>query len=194
MVPGGALASDGTQWLPAKPGFLFPVRALARVFRGKYLAGLQQAFARGALRFAGGVAGLADPTAFRQFLATLRAHDWVVYAKPPFGGPEQVLEYLGRSTHRVALSNDRLVRLEAGQVRFRWRDSAHANRVKTMTLPADEFLRRFLLHVLPSGFVRIRHFGFLATRTATAKLARCRTLLSAGPPPAPSPWPRSCSA
>ncbi len=186
VVPGGALTHEGARWRPAKRGFLFPVQALARVFRGKYLAGLRQAFERGELRVAGGVAGLADPTAFGQFLATLRAHDWVVYAKPPFGGPEQVLEYLGRYTHRVAISNDRLVPLEAGQVRFRWKDYAQGNRVKTMTLPAEEFLRRFLLHVLPVGFVRIRHFGFLANRGRTVKLARCRALLAARPPEAPA--------
>jgi hypothetical protein len=189
VVTGGALTRDGARWLPAKRGFLFPVRALARVFRAKYLAGLRRAFARGTLRFAGSVAGLADPTAFDQFLAALRAHDWVVYAKPPFGGPAQVLEYLGRYTHRVAISNDRLLSVDAGQVRFRWKDYARGSRLKTMTLPADEFLRRFLLHVLPGGFVRIRHFGLLANRGRTVKLARCRALLAAVPqaPPAPEP-------
>lgn len=186
VVPGGALTRDGARWLAAKPGFLFPVRALARVFRGKYLAGLRRAFDRQELRVAGGVAGLADPTAFGQFLATLRAQDWVVYAKPPFAGPAQVLEYLGRYTHRVALANERLISLAQGRVRFRWRDYARGNRLKTMTLPADEFLRRFLLHVLPAGFVRIRHFGLCANRGRTAKLARCRELLAAGPPPAPA--------
>ena len=186
VVPGGALARDRTQWLPSKPGFLFPVRALARVFRGKYLDGLRQAFERQALRFAGSVAGLADPQAFGAFLATCRATDWVVYAKPPFAGPAQVLEYLGRYTHRVAISNERLVSVAEGQVRFRWKDYARGHRLKTMTLPAEEFLRRFLLHVLPGGFVRIRHFGFLATRGRTAKLARCRALLTAGPPTAPA--------
>jgi hypothetical protein len=190
VVPGGALARDRTTWRPAKPGFLFPVRALAQVFRGKYLAGLQQAFARGGLRFADGTADLAAPAAFAAFVGTLRAHDWVVYAKPPFAGPAQVLEYLGRYTHRVALSNDRLLSVDAGQVRFRWRDYAHGNRPKTLTLSAEEFLRRFLLHVLPSGFVRIRHFGFLANRGRTAKLARCRALLAAvssEPPAAAEP-------
>jgi len=191
VVPGGALARDRTTWLPAKPGFLFPVRALARVFRGKYLAGLQRAFHRQVLRFAGSVAPLAEPVAFRELLAALRTQDWVVYAKPPFAGPTQVLEYLGRYTHRVAISNDRLVSVDAGQVRFRWKDYAHGNRVKTMTLPAEEFLRRFLLHVLPAGFVRIRHFGFCANRGRTAKLARCRDLLGAVPlpeaPAAPEP-------
>jgi len=184
VVPGGALAQDRMQWLPTKPGFLFPVRALAAVFRGKYLTGLQQAFDRQALRFAGSVAGLADPAVFLAFLATLRASAWVVYAKPPFAGPAQVLAYLGRYTHRVAIANDRLVSVDADQVRFRWKDYAHGNRVKTMTLPAEEFLRRFLLHVLPGGFVRIRHFGFLANRNRSAKLARCRALLAV-PPPAP---------
>jgi len=151
---------------------------------------LRRAINRGTLRFAGSVAPLAEPPAFGQFLATLRAHDWVVYAKPPFAGPTQVLEYLGRYTHRVAISNDRLVGVDAGQVRFRWKDYARGNRVRTMTLSADEFLRRFLLHVLPAGFVRIRHFGFLANRGRTAKLARCRALLAAGPltaPPGPEP-------
>jgi Putative transposase len=132
------------------------------------------------------VAGLAEPAAFGQFLATLRAHDWVVYAKPPFAGPAQVLEYLGRYTHRVAISNDRLVSGDADQVRFHWKDYARGSRIKTMALPADEFLRRFLLHVLPAGFVRIRHFGLLANRGRTAKLARCRALLAVGPPPAPA--------
>lgn len=186
VVPGGALARDGTRWRPAKRGFLFPVRALARVFRGKYLAGLQQAFNQEALRFAGGVTPLAEPGAFRQFLTTLRAAAWVVYAKPPFAGPTQALEYLGRYTHRVAISNDRLVNVEAGQVRFRWKDYARGNRVKTMALPAEEFLRRFLLHVLPAGFVRIRHFGLLANRGHAAKLARCRALLAARPPETPA--------
>lgn len=186
VVTGGALTRDGARWLPAKRGFLFPVRALARVFRGKYLDGLRQACARGELRFADSAAGLAEPAAFRQFLATLRTQDWVVYAKPPFGGPEQVLEYLGRYTHRVAISNERLVSVDQGVVRFRWKDSVRGNRRKTMALPAQEFLRRFLLHVLPGGFVRIRHFGLLANRGHTAKLARCRALLAALPPPVPA--------
>ena len=187
LVLGGALARDRTRWLPATPGFLFPVRALAQVFRGKYLAGLRQAFTRQQLRFAGSVTDLAEPAAFAAFVATCRATDWVVYAKPPFAGPAQVLEYLGRYTHRVAISNDRLVRGADGQVRFRWTDYAHGDRVKTMTLPAAEFLRRFLLHVLPGGFVRIRHCGFLANRGRTAKLAQCRALLAVPPSPPPIP-------
>jgi hypothetical protein len=186
VVTGGALTRDGSRWCPAKPGFLFPVRALAEVFRGKYLTGLRRAFARGELRFAGSVAGLQDPPAFAAFLATLRAHDWVVYAKVPFAGPAQVLEYLGRYTHRVALSNDRLVSLEEGLVRFRWKDYADGDRVKVMALPAEEFLRRFLLHVVPDGFVRIRHFGLLANRGRAAKLARCRELLAAVAPTGPA--------
>jgi hypothetical protein len=187
VAPGGALARRGSRWLPAKPGFLFPVRALARVFRGKYLAGLRAAFDRQALRFAGRVAGLAEPAAFAAFLARCRTTDWVVYAKPPFAGPAQVLEYLGRYTHRVAISNDRLVSVANGQVRFRWKDYAHGHRVKTMTLSAEEFLRRFLLHILPDRFVRIRHFGFLANRGRRAKLARCRQLLAVPPAPPPDP-------
>ena len=186
LVLGGALARDRSRWLPAKPGFLFPVRALARVFRGKYLAGWRQACARGELRFAGSVAGLAEPAAFAAFLATCRATDWVVYAKPPFAGPTQALEYLGRYTHRVAISNDRLLSVD-DQVRFRWKDYAHGSRLKLMTLSAEEFLRRFLLHILPDRFVRIRHFGVLANRDRRAKLARCRQLLAVPPAPPPAP-------
>ncbi|HZD03674.1 MAG TPA: IS91 family transposase, partial [Longimicrobiales bacterium] len=187
VVPGGALSRAGARWISAKPGFLFPVRALAEGFRGKYLAGLRHAFERQALRFAGSVTGLAEPGAFRTFCATLYAQDWVVYAKPPFAGPAQVLEYLGRYTHRVAISNERLLRVTDGQVRFRWKDYAHGRHLKTMTLAAEEFLRRFLLHILPGGFVRIRHFGFLANRGRRAKLAVCRTLLAAAPPATPPP-------
>ena len=189
VVPGGALARDRASWRPAKPGFLFPVRALARVFRGKYLAGLQRAFAQGELRFAGSVAPLTEAPAFAAFVATCRTTDWVVYAKPPFAGPAQVLAYLGPYTHRVAISNHRLVSVDDGHVRFRWTDYAHGHRMKTMTLPAAEFLRRFLLHVLPGGFVRIRHFGFLANRGRTAKLVRCRALLAVPPPVAAGPEP-----
>jgi hypothetical protein len=157
------------------------------VFRGKYLAALQRAFTTGQLVFAGSVAGLADPTAFAAWLAALRQHAWVVYAKRPFGGPTQVLEYLGRYTHRVALSNERLVRHADGVVHFRWKDYADGARVKVMALAAEEFIRRFLLHIVPGGFVRIRHFGFLANRTRRAKLARCRALLDTSPAPPTSP-------
>ncbi|PYN12718.1 MAG: IS91 family transposase, partial [Candidatus Rokuibacteriota bacterium] len=173
-------------WIAAPPSFLFPVRALARVFRGKYLQALHRAFTAGKLRFAGALAALADPAAFATWLRDLRQQDWVVYAKRPLAGPTQVLEYLGRYTHRVAISNERLVSHTDGVVRFRWRDYADGDRVKIMTLAAEEFIRRFLLHVVPDGFVRIRHFGFLANRTRRAKLARCRALLAQPPAPAAS--------
>jgi Putative transposase/Transposase zinc-binding domain len=182
-VTGGALTADGTRWIPARPSFLFPVRALAKVFRGRYLARLQQAFDRGQLHLTGGVASLAEPAAFAAWLANLRRSAWVVYCKPPFAGPEHVLAYLGRYPHRVALSNDRLVALADGRVRFRWRDYADGDRVKVMDLEVDEFLRRFLLHIVPDHFVRIRHFGRLANRRRTAALARCRDLLAQSPPP-----------
>ena len=171
-MPGGALAQDGARWIAAPPSFLFPVRALARVFRGKYLQALHRAFTAGKLRFAGALAALADPAAFATWLRDLRQQDWVVYAKRPLAGPTQVLEYLGRYTHRVAISNERLVSHTDGVVRFRWRDYADGDRVKIMTLAAEEFIRRFLLHVVPGGFVRIRHFGFLANRPRAAPSSR----------------------
>ncbi|HET9362858.1 MAG TPA: IS91 family transposase [Vicinamibacterales bacterium] len=177
LVTGGALAADGSRWIAGRSSFLFPVRALSTVFRAKYLAGLQHAGAAGQLTFAGGTADLLDPPVFRRFLGQLRAVDWIVYAKRPFAGPEQVLDYLGRYTHRVALSNDRLVHHRDGQVGFRWKDYADHNRVKVMALEADEFLRRFLVHVVPRGFMRIRHFGLLANRTRRDRLRRCRLLL-----------------
>jgi len=187
VVPGGALSPDGTRWIAAPPGFLFPVRALAQVFRGKYLAALQRAFTTSKLVFAGSVAGLAEPAAFAAWLADLRQHAWVVYAKRPFGGPTQVLEYLGRYTHRVAISNERLVSHADGAVHFRWKAYADGAQVKVMALAAEEFIRRFLLHVVPGGFVRIRHFGFLANRGRRAKLARGRALLGSSPSPAEAP-------
>jgi hypothetical protein len=181
LVTGGGLTLDGQRWISTRAGFLFPVRALSKVFRGKFLAGLRQLRAQQALRFAGKSAPLADEHCWSSWLHDLRTRDWVVYAKPPFGGPERVLKYLSRYTHRIAIANHRLVSIEDGVVRFRWRDYAHHNQVKVMALPATEFLRRFLLHVVPSGFMRIRHFGLLANRNRTAKLARCRSLLA--PPP-----------
>lgn len=188
IVTGGALAPDGARWIPAHPGFLFPVRALAEVFRGRFLAGLHRAFARGDLHLTGSLATYAEPAAFAHWLAALRHPAWVVYCKPPFAGPDHVLAYLGRYTHRVALSNDRLLDLTEDRVRFRWRDYADGNRVKVMELAVDEFLRRFLLHVVPDGFVRIRHFGLLANRRRAANLARCRQLLAQPPlPPAEPP-------
>ena len=185
LVTGGALTRDGTRWLPARPGFLFPVRALAQVFRGRFLAGLRRGFSRSALHFTGGIATLAAPAVFDAWLAELRQQAWVVYCKPPFAGPDHVLAYLGRYTHRVAISNDRLLALADGRVRFRWRDYADGDRVKAMELDAEEFLRRFLLHIVPDRFVRIRHFGLLANRRRTTSLARCRALLDQPPPPAP---------
>ena len=182
LVTGGALAPDRARWMAGRSSFLFPVRALSRVFRAKSLAGLQRAFDAGQLAFAGGTAALADRRAFIALLARLRAVDWVVYAKRPFAGPEQVLAYLGRYTHRVALSNDRLVEHRDRCVRFHWKDYTDHDRGKVMTLEAEEFLRRFLLHVVPRGFMRIRHFGLLANRTRRGTLARCRDILGQSPP------------
>ena len=192
LVTGGALAEAGAQWIAGRSSFLFPVRALSPVFRVKYLAALQRAFDAGQLTFTDGTADLADRRTFTGFLGHLRATDWIVYAKRPFAGPEQVLEYLGRYTHRVALSNDRLIDHRDGRVQFRWKDYANHDRVKVMTLDADEFLRRFLLHIVPRGFMRIRHFGLLANRARRAHVARCRDLLGQ-PPPEEAP-PESAAA
>jgi hypothetical protein len=177
VVPGGGLAPDGSRWIACEPGFFLPVRVLSRVFRGKSLALLGDAFERGKLSFHGGLRELRDAGAFRRRLSASAQTEWVVYAKPPFGGPEQVLKYLARYTHRVAISNRRLLALVDGEVRFHWKDYAHGGGPKTMRLKAVEFIRRFLLHVLPAGFVRIRHYGFLANRVCREKLALCRTLL-----------------
>jgi hypothetical protein len=177
LCTGGALASGGQRWFARSTGFLFPVKALSRVFRAKYLDGLKHAHAAGELCFARSTAALAKVSAFKTFLQTLRQHDWVVYAKRPLAGPEQVLNYLGRYTHRIALTNDRLVSLEPAQVRFRWKDYAHGNQRKIMALPTEEFMRRFLLHVLPHGLMRIRHYGVFANRGRRERLAQCRTLL-----------------
>jgi hypothetical protein len=169
VVPGGGLSPDGTRWVASPSHFFLPVRVLSRVSRGKFLAGLRAAFAKGELRFA------ADQ--FGQALSAATHIDWVVYAKPPFGGPEQVLKYLARYTHRVAISNARLLDFEDGMVRFRYKDYAHGNRKRVMTLTALEFVRRLLLHVLPTGLQRIRHYGLLANRHRHEKLALCRRLL-----------------
>jgi hypothetical protein len=182
LVTGGAMSTDRTRWIGGRASFLFPVKALSTVFRAKYLAGLRRAFDDGSLTFAAGTASLADARCFAAFVTQLRGTPWVVYAKRPFAGPAQVLDYLGRYTHRVALSNDRLVDFQDGQVRFRWKDYADHDRAKILTLEADEFFRRFLLHVVPRGFMRIRHFGLLANRTRRATLTRCRDLLDAPPP------------
>lgn len=182
LVTGGALAPDRTRWRRGRPSFLFPVTALSVVFRAKYLDALHRAFTDGALTFASGTLPLAEASRFAAFLTQLRATSWVVYAKRPFAGPDQVLQYLGRYTHRIAISNARLVSLTSGVVRFRWKDYADRGRPKVMALDVDEFLRRFLLHVLPRGFVRIRHFGFLANRHKRTLITRARQLLDAPTP------------
>ena len=170
---------------PAGQGSSCRCACSSRVFRGKFLALLRGAFDRGQLRFHGKLAALADPGEFRRQLAASAQTEWVVYAKPPFGGPEQVLKYLARYTHRVAISNHRLIALEDDAVDFLWKDYAHGGKQKSMTLKAVEFIRRFLLHVLPPGFVRIRHYGFLANRLCREKLALCRALLGAATSPEP---------
>jgi hypothetical protein len=177
VVPGGGIAPDGQHWIACRPGFFLPVRVLSRLFRRLFLQHLQTAFDAGKLQFFSSLERLHDPQAFAQYLAPLRQAEWVVYAKPPFGGPEQVLNYLGRYTHRVTISNNRLLAIDHGKVTFRWKDYRHHDQPKTMTLEADEFIRRFLLHVLPDGFQRIRHYGFLGNRYRKAKLALCRQLL-----------------
>ena len=177
VLAAGGLASDHTRWIRSSRRFFLPIKVISRVFRGKFVAGLKTAFNDGSLRFHHSLLYLADPRRFAAWLRTLFRHDWVVYAKRPFGGPEHVLRYLGAYTHRVAISNHRLVNLADGNVIFRWRDSAHGNKKKLMSLPADEFLRRFLLHLLPRGFVRIRNFGFLANRRRARLLPICFELL-----------------
>jgi hypothetical protein len=168
------------------PAFSYPVRVLSRLYRRLFLESLQAAFDAGALGFFGDLANLAAPTTFAQLIVQMREIDRVVYAKPPFGGPRQVLAYLSRYTHRVAIANSRLTTIENGQVAFRWKDYRHHDKAKVMTLAADEFIRRFLLHTLPDGFHRIRHYGFLANGSRAAKLALCRRLLAA-PTPQPDP-------
>lgn len=179
MVAGGGLSPDGLRWVSCRQGFFLSVKVLARLFRRLFLTVLTQAFENGKLTFHGTSACLAKPHTFHRLLASLRAREWCVYAKPPFGGPEQVLAYLGRYTHRLAISNHRLLKLENGQVTFSWKDYARGNQQRLMTLKTDEFIRRFLLHVLPRGFQRIRQFGLLANRQRRYKLALCRTLLGA---------------
>jgi hypothetical protein len=188
VVTGGGLScnEDGDmdaspKWRSCRPGFFLPVRVLSRVFRGKYLQRLRQLHAEGKLHLPDRLAHLAEPSAFVAWLRPLYAKDWVVYAKRPFGGPAQVLKYLARYTHRVAISNARLVKLDAGRVTFRYKDYADAHRAKTMTLTAEEFLRRFVQHVLPKGFVKIRHYGLLANRHRAEKLKLSRRLLLPAP-------------
>ena len=178
VISAGGLTPDHSNWISARRSFFLPIGVLSRVFRGKFVAGLRNAFHRGELQFYGELLSLAQPRAFARWLRVLFRHEWVVYSKKPFGGPEHVLRYLGAYTHRVAISNSRLVALSDGNVTFRWRDSAHGNKKRLITLPVDEFLRRFLLHLLPPGFVRIRNFGFLANRKRALLLPLCFQLLS----------------
>src|SRR5437762_3720989 len=177
VLPSGGLAPDRTRWVPGSATFFLPLEVLKEVFRGKFVDGLEAAFDEERLNFSGLIQHLAEPKSFAKFVRKLHQHQWVVYAKPSFGGPEQVLRYLGRYTHRVAISNHRLISFDDDQVTFRWRDSAHNNEQKLMTLSLDEFLRRFLLHLLPKNFVRIRHFGFLASRRRAQLLPLCFAVL-----------------
>jgi hypothetical protein len=177
VVPAGGLSPDHMRWIKPRYLFFLPVKVLGRVFRGKFVAALKRAAADGKLNFHGTLSFLAQPKAFSAYLRQLFRHDWVVYAKRPFGGPEHALRYLGSYTHRVAISNHRLISFTDEKVTFRWRDSAHKNKKRKMTLHVEEFLRRFLLHLLPKGFVRIRHFGFLANRRHATLLPVCFHLL-----------------
>jgi hypothetical protein len=186
IVPGGGVSLDGQRWVSSRPDYFLPVQVLARLFRGKFLAGVKAAFQAGRLRLP---EALQDPASFQALIDRLYAKAWVVYSKPPFGSPEQVLAYLARYTHRVAISNSRLVRLAGGRVTFTYKDYTQGGRVREMTLPVAEFIRRFLLHVLPEGFVRIRYYGLLANRNRQRTLARCRELLAAATPAEPSEAP-----
>jgi hypothetical protein len=179
VVPGGGLSRDGTRWVACRPGFFLPVRVLSRLFRRLFLRDLHDAFDRGQLQFGGSLHALTGRQTFADHLAPARQAEWVVYAKPPFAGPQQVLDYVGRYTHRVAISNHRVLDIEDGHVRFRYKDSRRhsSSKPKTMTLAATEFIRRFLLHVLPAGFHRIRYYGWLGSRVRHEKLAQCRRLL-----------------
>ena len=178
VIPVGGLSPDGTQWVHPRYPFFLPVKVLSRVFRGKFVAGLKRALRLGMLALPGSLAHLTDASAFRAFLRCLFRHDWVVYAKPPFGGPTHVLHYLARYTHRVAISNHRIINVADDQVTFQWKDYAHGCTSRTTTVSATEFLRRFFLHVLPKGFVRIRFFGFLASRRRAHDLPLCRHALT----------------
>lgn len=181
VVPGGGLSTDGQRWIACRPGFFLPVRVLSRFFRRRFLERLEQAFDRGELEFFSALQGLREREAFRHYLAPLRGKEWIVYAKAPFAGPEQVLDYVGRYTHRVAISNNRLLNIEDGHVTFRYKDYRDGDAQKTMTLAAEEFMRRFLLHVLPPGLQRIRYYGFLGNRHREEKLEQCRRLLQMTP-------------
>jgi len=186
VVPAGGLSLDRTRWIACRPRFLLPVRVLSALFRGLFLHYLKQAYEQGKLQFAGSLEDLAHPAAFNRLLNKARKKKWVVYAKRPFGGPQQVLDYLGRYTHRVAISNHRLLALEDGRVTFSWKDYRDSGASKVMTLEAGEFIRRFLLHVLPDGFQKIRYFGLMANRGRAANLALCRELIPDAAPGAPA--------
>jgi hypothetical protein len=177
VVTGGGLSADGQRWISSRSGFLIPVKVLSSLFRGKFLDHLEKAYESGKLKFPGQIEGLKGGPAFQKFLTDLYGQKWVVYCKPPLKKVEQVVEYLGRYTHRVALSNDRLVASGGSRVTFRWRDSADGDKIKLLTLEALEFIRRFLLHVLPDRFVKIRHYGLLSNRGRKIKLERCQKLL-----------------
>lgn len=181
VVPAGGLSRDGQRWINCRPNFFLPVRVLSRLFRRLFREKLWHAYQLGQLAFPGSLAYLTEPRACKRFLASLAHSEWVVYAKRPFGGPQQVLDYLGRYTHRVAISNHRLVSLAECNVTFSWRDYRHGNRQSLLTLTTDEFIRRFLLHTLPRGFQRLRHFGLLSNRHRVDKLQRCRQLLGVAP-------------
>jgi hypothetical protein len=181
-VPGGGPSLDHSHWISTRSNFFLPVKVLSRVFRRKFIDGLRRAFRRSELVFHGPCLPLAQEKAFKAFLQSLKRQDWIVYAKPPFGGPEHVLHYLARYTHRVAISNHRILSVDDKEVRFRWKDYVHHNKRRVMTLSNDEFLRRFLQHVLPKGFPRIRYFGWLANRKRCSFLALCRKLLACRPP------------
>jgi putative transposase/transposase-like zinc-binding protein len=183
VIAGGALAEGGNRWIAARRNYLFPVRELSAAFRRRFLDGLARLYRRGELRFPGRLDARAAPAAFADFRARLAAKDWVVYCQPPFGGPDKVLEYLSRYTHRVAISNHRLLNVADGQVTFSYRDRRDGNQVKELTVSAAEFLRRFLLHVTPPGLCRMRHYGFLSNRSKEQQLPRCRALLGVPPEP-----------
>jgi hypothetical protein len=187
VVPGGGLADNRTKWLACRERFFLPVRVLSRLFRRLFLERLQKAFAQGQLAFHHDIEHLADPAAFDRFLKDCRQTDWVVYAKPPFGGPDKVLDYLARYTHRIAISNHRLLTLQDGKVTFTWRDYKHGGTRRNMTVDAHEFIRRFLLHVLPNRFMRVRYYGFLANRYRAEKLQLCRTRIGVPETPPPDP-------
>jgi hypothetical protein len=189
VVPAGGLSPDGTRWIHGRADFFLPVRVLSRVFRGKCIELLKAAFDRGELHFHGDLRPLAARRAMEWLLDESVRNEWVVYAKPPFGGPAQVLKYLARYTHRVAISNHRLLTLAGGKVTFRWKDYARGNKAGVMTLDAEEFIRRFLMHVMPGRFVRIRYHGFMANRNRAANLAKCRELLDEQHPAEPGDVP-----